>query len=177
MTISAELRHRIRQHAQFACEYCGVTETDTGGELTVDHFQPQAKGGSDELENLVYCCVRCNQYKVDYWPNQPRDPQLWNPRTETATTHFLRLEDGTLYPLTPTGAFTIRRLRLNRPPLVAYRLRQQRQAEEQRLLIRYRELVELLEQVQRQHLAVLQEHRQLLEEQRKLLRALLDENE
>ena len=177
MTISAELRHLVRQRAQFSCESCGVTETDTGGELTVDHFQPQAKGGSDELENLLYCSVRCNQYKVDYWPNQPSDPQLWNPRTETAATHFLRLEDGLLYPLTPTGTFTIGRLRLNRPPLVAYRLRQQRQAEEQRLLIRYRELVELLEQLQRQHLAVLQEHRQLLEEQRRLLRALLDENE
>lgn len=69
MTISAEVRQFVRQRAHFACEYCGVTETDTGGELTVDHFQPQAKGGSDEPENLLYCCVRCNQYKVDYWPN------------------------------------------------------------------------------------------------------------
>ncbi len=74
---------------------------------------------------------------------------------EAATTHFLRLEDGTLYPLTVTGEFTIRRLRLNRPPLVAYRRRQQAHAEERRLLARYRELITLLEQLQLQHLALL----------------------
>lgn len=91
--------------------------------------------------------------------------------------HFLHLEDGTLYPLTPTGTFTIQRIRLNRPPLVAYRLRQRRQAEEGRLLTRYHELVGLLEQVQRQHLALLEEHRRLLAEQRRLLKVLLDEDE
>lgn len=176
MTISPELRNYVRQRAQFACEYCGVTETDTGGELTIDHFQPQAKDGTDSLENLLYCCIRCNQYKVDYWPSQPHEPQLWSPRTSPATTHFLPLEDGTLHPLTPVGAFTIQRLRLNRPPLVAYRRRQQEQVEERRLLAQYRELIGVLEQLQEYHLALLQEQRQLLEEQRVLIRMLLNEN-
>ena len=49
---------RVRLRANFACEYCGVTETDTGGLLTVDHYQPRAHGGSDDLGNLVYCCHR-----------------------------------------------------------------------------------------------------------------------
>jgi hypothetical protein len=177
MTVSVEIRQLVRQRANFACEYCGVSETDTGSELTIDHFHPQAKGGTDAPDNLIYCCIRCNQYKVDYWPTQPSDPHLWNPRTEPASTHFLRLENGTLYPLTPTGGFTIQRLRLNRPPLIAYRQRQDRQAEERRLLIRYRDLILLLEQLQVQHLALLQEYRQLLEEQRTLLRTLLGENE
>ncbi|HEY0739585.1 MAG TPA: HNH endonuclease [Herpetosiphonaceae bacterium] len=177
MTISAELRDFVRRRAHFACEYCGVTETDTGGELTIDHYQPQSIGGTDEPENLLYCCVRCNQYKADYWPTPPNDPPLWNPRTEPTLTHFLRLEDGTLYPLTPTATFTSQRLRLNRSPLIAYRRQQNRQAEERRLLVRYRELLTLLEQIQAQHLALLQEHRQLLEEQRTLIRMLLNENE
>lgn len=177
MTISAELRDLVRQRAHFACEYCGVTETDTGGELTIDHYQPQARGGTDDPGNLLYCCVRCNQYKADYWPLEPTDSLLWNPRAEPGATHFLRLEDGTLYPLTPAATFTIQRLRLNRTPLIAYRQRQHRQAEERRLLVRYRELLMLLEQIQVQHLALLQEHRQLLEEQRTLIRMLLDESE
>ncbi len=42
----ADIRLTIRQQANFACEFCGVTETDTGGELTIDHFQPRAKGGN-----------------------------------------------------------------------------------------------------------------------------------
>jgi hypothetical protein len=50
MTITSEIRDQVRQRAHFACEFCGVTETDAGGELTVDHFQPTAKGGMMALE-------------------------------------------------------------------------------------------------------------------------------
>ena len=70
MSISTDVRWAVRQRAHFACEFCGVTETDTGGELTIDHFQPHTKGGTDAPENLLYCCHRCNQYKADYWPIQ-----------------------------------------------------------------------------------------------------------
>ena len=147
MTITADIREQVRHRANFACELCGDTETDTGGQLTIDHFQPNAKGGDDRLENLLYCCARCNQYKLDYWPVDPGASSLWNPRREPFSQHFLRLDDGTLHPLTPTGAFTLRRLRLNRPPLVAYRSRKWQQAEEIRLLTRYRNLVQLLEQL------------------------------
>ncbi len=80
MTISEGLRDQVRDRAKFACEYCGVTEADTGGPLTVDHFRPRTSGGTDELDNLLYCCFRCNLYKADYWPAQPTDPPLWNPR-------------------------------------------------------------------------------------------------
>jgi hypothetical protein len=67
----------------------------------------------------------------------------------------------------------LRRLRLNRPPLIAYRLRKQNQAEEEQLLMRYREIISALEQLHKQQLALLQEHRGLLDEQRNLLRLLL----
>lgn len=46
MTLPARLREQVRRRANFACEFCGVTETDTGGQLTVDHFRPQAKAVS-----------------------------------------------------------------------------------------------------------------------------------
>jgi hypothetical protein len=173
MTLPAELWEQVRQRAQFACEYCGVTETDTGGQLTVDHFHPQAHGGTDDLGNLLYCCQRCNLYKADYWPKLPGDPLLWNPRQESARTHLLLLADGTLYPITASGMFTLTRLRLNRPPLVTHRLHKQSLAEERRLLARYRELVTLLEQMYRQQMELLEEHRGLLEEQRAVLKALL----
>ncbi len=89
MTIPPELREQVRSGARFACEYCGVTETDTAGQLTVDHFQPRAHGGSDELSNLLYCCPRCNLYKADYWPAQPSDSKLWNPREESVAAHLV----------------------------------------------------------------------------------------
>lgn len=171
----ADIRDQVRRRANFACEFCGVTEVDTGGRLTIDHFQPRTKGGSDNLDNLLYCCVRCNQYKQDYWPTAPGDPSLWNPRLEPASRHFIEMDDGTLYPLTPTGTFTLGRLRLNRPPLVAYRLNRQRRAEEVRLLTRYRDLVRLLDQLHTQMVELVEEQQELLEEQRILLRLLLDE--
>jgi hypothetical protein len=173
MTIPAGSWEQVRQRANFACEYCGVTESDTGGLLTVDHFRPRVHGGPDTPDNLLYCCHRCNLYKADYWPTLPSDPILWNPRHEPIEAHLLTLADGTLYPITATAAFTIKRLRLNRPPLVAYRLRQQSRAEELRLLARYRDLVIVLEQLQRQHAALLEEQRALLQEQRALLMLLL----
>lgn len=168
------IRDQVRQRANFACEFCGVTEADAGGQLTIDHFRPKAKKGSDSLEKLLYCCIRCNQYKQDYWPTEPNEPSLWNPRHEPASQHFLILDDGTLYPRTPTGAFTLRRLRLNRPPLVAYRLNKLQRAEEIRLLTRYRDLVRLLEQLQIQMSGLVEEQQGLLEEQQELLRLLLN---
>ncbi|NCC33474.1 MAG: hypothetical protein EOM24_15875 [Chloroflexia bacterium] len=175
MILSAELRLLVRERAHYACEYCGVTETDSAGELTIDHHQPPRKGGTvDDRQNLVYCCVRCNQYKSDYWPIQPHDPPLWNPRSEPRTEHMLSLADGTLYPISPCGTFTIRRLRLNRPPLVAYRLRAMRKREDVRLLAELRQLIQLQEQLQQQHAHLLREQQALLEQQRDLLTTLLN---
>jgi hypothetical protein len=77
-----------------------------------------------------------------------------------------------LYPITPTGRFTIERLRLNRPPLVAYRVRKLARDDEIRLLSRCKELVSLLEQLQQQEIALLEEQRALLEEQWSLLQLL-----
>ena len=62
MSISTEIREFVRQRANFACEFCGVSEIDAGGQLTIDHFQPGSKGGGDEIENLIYSCSRCNLY-------------------------------------------------------------------------------------------------------------------
>jgi hypothetical protein len=177
MNVSETVRSQVRQRANFACEFCGVGETDAGGELTIDHFRPQSKGGVDDVENLLYCCQRCNLYKADYWPTHSDEPVLWNPRQESFDTHLLTLADGTLYPITPTGAFTLKRLRLNRPPLVAHRLRKHHQGEEQRLLARYRDLVVALEQLQTQQAVLLEEQRVLLEEQRALLQLLLKQRE
>ena len=173
MTVSTNLAEFVRQRANFACEFCGVTENDSAGRLTVDHFQPQAHGGADDASNLLYCCYRCNLYKGDYWPTESSDFVLWNPRQEPANRHWLTLADATLHGLTPCGGFTINRLRLNRRQLVEYRFRKTIAADEQRLLARYRELVALLERLHQQQLELLAEHRTLLAEQRELLRSLL----
>lgn len=120
---SDSVRIEVRKRAEFRCKFCGISETDSGGEFTIAHFHPKSKGGNDDLNNLIYCCIRCNQYKLDYWPNDPDEPVLFNPRVENFENHFIELDDGTIYPLTPAVIFTIRRLRLNRPSLIANRIR------------------------------------------------------
>src|SRR5437764_947099 len=99
MTVPADLAEFVRQRANLACEFCGVTESDSGGRLTVDHFQPQTRGGTDDQDNLLYCCYRCNLYKGDYWPTEQSGAVLWNPRLERANRNWLTLADATLHAL------------------------------------------------------------------------------
>ncbi len=173
MSLASSIREQVRRRAQYACEFCGITEIDAGGMLTIDHFQPRAKAGSDGLENLSYVCIACNQYKQDYWPRTETAPTLWNPRHESASQHFVEQEDGQLTALTPTGIFTIKRLRLNRSQLIAARQRRQQQSQVERLLKRYQELTTVQTQINIQLTNLAMEQQMLLKEQRKWLRMLL----
>lgn len=100
-------RDQLRETYAFRCGYCGTTEASAGAELTVDHFRPRSRHGSDDADNLVYCCHACNEFKGDFW----------NPDGERRILHPLR-DDMTFH----------ERLRLNRPALVAQRLRLHEQA-------------------------------------------------
>src|SRR5437660_1143891 len=85
--------------------------TSAGAELTVDHFQPRSKGGSDALDNLVYCCPACNEFKGDYWQlGSPR--RILHPINDNPAEHFILTDDCMLQPLTETGEFHIARLHL-----------------------------------------------------------------
>lgn len=50
------------------CYYCGET-----GNLGADHVLPLSRGGTNDIENLVACCERCNKSKggrtVEEWKN------------------------------------------------------------------------------------------------------------
>ena len=130
--VSESLRQSIRALYGLRCGYCGVTETESGGQLEIDHFLPQSQGGQDKLENLVYACRTCNAFKGDYWspPGASLDLMLLHPRRDDMSAHIDSLPDGRLIGLTKRGWFHIQRLRLNRSQLVELRLQR---AEVQRL--------------------------------------------
>ncbi len=172
MSISAATRNKIRERANFACEYCGISETDSGGELTVDHFQPTSKGGDDEEENLVYCCFRCNLYKGDYWADAPNQIRLWNPRKDKRDEHFWLSETGRLLALTEIGEFAIKLLRLNRQPLIAKRRQDYQKLEEHQILEQTKKAVDALIRLSQQQRDLLKEQQNLLEEQRRLIEFL-----
>ena len=137
MTVPKSVREQVRQRANFACEYCQISETDAGGLLTIDHFRPISKGGNDHLNNLIYCCHRCNSYKYNYFPSNEGEKEIWNPRKESREAHFFLLEDGSLQAISPVGKATIQLLRLNRPPLISFRVQKRMKQEETRLLQQY----------------------------------------
>jgi hypothetical protein len=91
--------------------------------------------------------------------------QLWNPRDGPSSDHFLSLEDGRLFPISAVGAFTIDRLKLNRPVLIAYRLAKRRIADQERAGAEARELLAVLR-------ALKEDLGELVQEQRDLLREL-----
>ncbi|MDG2497718.1 MAG: HNH endonuclease [Aquiluna sp.] len=66
------------------CAYCAQPAT------TIDHVMPKSRGGKDTWENLVACCLRCNNNKGDRTPAEigwelrvlPKMPtgMVWNVR-------------------------------------------------------------------------------------------------
>ena len=52
-------RRGVLRRDGWKCAYCGKAAT------TVDHVQPRSKGGADTWENLVACCLKCNNQKGD----------------------------------------------------------------------------------------------------------------
>lgn len=52
------------QKSNHSCAYCGKVFT-TPKEATVDHIFPRIKGGTNEMENIVFACKTCNSSKGD----------------------------------------------------------------------------------------------------------------
>lgn len=173
MSLTDIIKQTVRERAGFACEYCGVTEQSAGGELTLDHFKPKSANGTDELENLIYSCIRCNLYKSDFWSEDTNEPQLWNPRQEPAEIHVWLADDGRLFPLTETGEFTIRKLKLNRPQLIEYRRYQIHLSEERQLLEENDITIQALLRLGEDQAEIIRRQQILLDEQNYLLNLLL----
>lgn len=56
--IRPSTRWAIYHRDDFACVYCGNV-----GDLSLDHVRAVAGSGTNEPENLVTCCIRCNSSK------------------------------------------------------------------------------------------------------------------
>ena len=153
------LHETVRRRFAFQCAYCGTTETEAGGELTVDHYHPLSANGPDLLENLIYACFRCNVYKGDYWAAPPIINRILNPLQDDFSQHFYEdTVSGGLVSLTETGGFHIHRLNLNRPQLNTRRLQRRlndmMQVREENLrteIERLREIIQLQEKLLRQY--------------------------
>jgi len=60
-TLTKKTRFEVFKRDKFQCQYCGNTAPDVV--LNVDHIDPVANGGTNELINLITSCFDCNQGK------------------------------------------------------------------------------------------------------------------
>lgn len=72
-------RRGVLRRDAHRCAYCAKPAS------TIDHVVPRSKGGQDSWENLVACCLRCNNAKGDrmlhelgwhlrFTPRMPHEP-------------------------------------------------------------------------------------------------------
>lgn len=59
--LSKKLRFEVFKRDKFTCQYCGKKSPDVI--LQVDHIDPVALGGSNEILNLITSCQECNAGK------------------------------------------------------------------------------------------------------------------
>lgn len=62
----------------YQCQYCGGSFLKN--QLTLDHVIPKSRGGQKSWENLVACCVPCNQKKGNKTPSEAHMKLFKEPR-------------------------------------------------------------------------------------------------
>lgn len=72
MKTTKEQKTEILERFDRKCAYCGVKlflqSENKNRNLTVDHFIPSSRGGSDKMNNLVASCRVCNAAKGNLKP-------------------------------------------------------------------------------------------------------------
>lgn len=98
MSVSDELRVRIRAQAGERCGYCQSAQRYVFAPLEIDHIVPTARGGTDDEDNLWLACRMCNGFKGDRIhgldPLTGQEVRLFNPREQEWTEHFSWDADG-----------------------------------------------------------------------------------
>jgi 5-methylcytosine-specific restriction endonuclease McrA len=77
-------RRGVLRRDEHRCAYCGASAS------TIDHVLPRSRGGKDSWENLVACCLSCNNTKGDRTPSEMNWTLRYNPRPPHGTTWLVR---------------------------------------------------------------------------------------
>jgi 5-methylcytosine-specific restriction endonuclease McrA len=77
-------RRGILRRDQNRCAYCAKPAN------TIDHVQPKSRGGKDTWENLVACCLRCNNKKGDKTLSEIGWTLNFSPRMPHGTSWIVR---------------------------------------------------------------------------------------
>lgn len=124
MRLSNETREFVRRRANDACEYCGLPQQASVLPHQIDHIIGRQHRGTDDVENLCLCCIRCNLKKG---PNIASiDPiarlvsPLYHPRRHAWSEHFAVVE-AMIIGLTAEGRTTVELMDMNNEERVRLR--------------------------------------------------------
>ena|ERR1700722_18383701 len=83
-------RKGILARDRHTCQYC--LESGLASRLTLDHIIPRSRGGANTWDNLVACCLQCNNRKGDRTPEEAGMPLAKRPKPFSVHTsrHLLR---------------------------------------------------------------------------------------
>ena len=116
MTLSTEIRETVRHRSENACEYCRLPAYASVLPHQIDHIIGRQHHGTDEIENLCLCCIRCNLKKgpniASIDSNTGLVTALFHPRLHTWSYHF-RLLDARILGMTAEGRTTVDLLDMN----------------------------------------------------------------
>jgi 5-methylcytosine-specific restriction endonuclease McrA len=84
-------RKNILLRDRYTCQYC--LSTLPSSELTLDHVIPRSRGGESTWENLVACCLDCNNQKGNRTPEEAGLKLARSPRPFSLHTsrHLMRM--------------------------------------------------------------------------------------
>ncbi len=124
--ISAATQQKVRQRANYLCEYCHTAEQWQYVPFTIDHVIPVDQGGHDSFDNLALACFHCNRRKSNALtaidPLTNKTVPLFNPRQHSWNEHFAWSVDGLrLIGHTEIGRATIQLLNFNRERIIRIR--------------------------------------------------------
>ena len=77
-------RRGVLRRDAHRCAYCGASAS------TIDHVQPRSRGGKDSWENLVACCLKCNNLKGDKNPQEMNWKLLFTPKPPHGVSWLVR---------------------------------------------------------------------------------------
>lgn len=121
MYISDYLRALTAKRAQYACEYCLISQEDAFHNFHIDHIISIKHGGPTVEDNLAFACSFCNRNKgsdVGSWLFTSRKfVRFFNPRKDNWIDHFY-IENGLILSKTEVGEATVKILNFNDPELV-----------------------------------------------------------
>lgn len=77
-------RRGVLRRDAHRCGYCGNSAN------TIDHVMPRSRGGADSWENLIACCLKCNNAKGDRTPSEMGWSLHTRPRAPHGSSWLLR---------------------------------------------------------------------------------------